>query len=951
MAEEAEPSVRHGCNGSSCCEYYQDIPGCILTTTTLLDNRWAKTATPVLAISLGRPPDDSSVSQDAVSFVPELELVWSNSAVRACFGAKQPIVRAEDNLSLYDELVRLHNFQPSYAADHFLVAANGHSVRVSATACLLEVDAPHSSGSKSNSTFRISTCGCLSFLRRRRRHDTSQHVTGPRPALLLVCEENAYSYHKNSLQACDTRNIPGIEFRSPFYPWRDAADPAGHGALALAALPIAVTVLSRSTGMVLSQNAASELLLGLLVHRPDKPPHRFPRPGTCQPRGGCLPARGAIRRRGGTVADPPDNAATYSGGGPRHGGMSSWGDGGLGRGSRSLLYWLFLLEPSKLMALLEATAVEGGMWQGVVRVPTEVFPLSVMDGHIGADADAEAGVATGGNAVGGVHNQRVLQQPQGSNGRSGAVGLVFGRVPQGAGVPASQGVSVPVHVRGVGNGQRGAARGGGGGGGGVISGGSAAAATGATDTDDQRFLQFFATGSGPVADTATLGQLSGYFGPAAGAGVGIRGNRSFDAVSSPCYSESAMMVTSPPVGGGAANSITSGRVSSRRLSPNLGSSHVVVPQQVIATGSSGTGIQCPSQQAPAGGTTAVAAAGSPLCTSGASVNRAALISALSCSTSTWQVAFVGSGHEAPDSVRRSSRAHRSTTSSFHMDDPPPLPPPPPASPVAAPRWPIGFTPELMAAQQYSRAAVGAAAAACISEQHPSSLRKSQKLAAAFSSQGGGSRYGAAAGAAAVGAVGVAYSNTGSTNSVDVGGFGLGLLGRSHSLCCVSGAPSSPTSPGASPLGGVGGSGCGSGLGLGLGRGSRGRHVSRAQSCAVIIPTRGAQQVRGIQRNSQPFPGAELVQGAAMGYEAAVAMGASMGGIAGGGMSGSQATPPTMSQSITAAGLAMSMSISRPPSSRVLIFAAGLRTAPPSMAAGLGVTMTAGSCLRTQSSYA
>ncbi|GIL79558.1 hypothetical protein Vretifemale_8850, partial [Volvox reticuliferus] len=223
------------------------------------------------------------------------------------------------------------------------------------------------------------------------------------------------------------------------------------------------------------------------------------------------------------------------------------------------------------------------------------------------------------------------------------------------------------------------------------------------------------------------------------------------------------------------------------------------------------------------------------------------------------------------------------------------------------------------------------------------------LAAAFSSQGGGGRCRAGASTAAMAAIGTAYSTTGSTNSVDVGGFGLGLLGRSHSLCCVSGAPSSPASPGASPLGGVGGSGCGSSSGLG--RGSRGRNVSRAQSCAVIIPTRGAQRVRTNARNSHTLLGADLVHGATVGYEAAVAMGASVGGGAGGGgMSGSQATPPTMSQSITAAGLAMSMSTSRPPSSRVLIFAAGLRTAPPSMAAGLGVTMTSGSCLRTQSSF-
>ncbi|GIM08172.1 hypothetical protein Vretimale_12234, partial [Volvox reticuliferus] len=628
MAEEAEPSLRHGCTGLSCYDYYQEIPGCILTTTTLLDSRWAKTVTPVLAVSLRSPPGDSSTSQDAGAFVSELELVWYNGAAKASFGARQPILRAEDNLSLYDELVRLYSFQPSYAADHFLVAASGHSVRVSATACLLEVDNLHSSGLERNSSYGISACGCLSFLRRRRRRTSSQHVTRPRPALLLVCEDKAVacSYHTTSLQRCDIRNIPGPDSRSPLYPCRDAADPGGHGALALAALPIAVTVVSRNTGVVLSQNAASELLLGPLVHRPDNAFQRFPRPGTCQPRAGWLPARGAIRRRG-NVSDHPANTAVCSGGSAGHGGVSFWGDGVLGRGSRNLLHWMFLLEPSKLMALLEATAVEGGMWQGVIRIPTDVFPFSIADGNVGADADAEAGVGAGSNAVGDGHPQRFLQQARGSNGQSTAAGVVCGRMPQGPGAPADQAVSVPAHTCGVGNGRRGAARGGGGGGG-SIRGGPAAAGRGTTDTDGQRFLQLLAAGSGPMSGMAASGQLSGDCVPA----VGMRGNCSFDAVSSPCYSESAVLVTSPPVGAGAATSITSGRMSSRRLSPNLCSSHVVMPPHVGATGSSGTGAQCQSQQAPAGSTAAVAAAGSPHCTSGLSVNRAALISALSSST-------------------------------------------------------------------------------------------------------------------------------------------------------------------------------------------------------------------------------------------------------------------------------------------------------------------------------
>ncbi|GLC40879.1 hypothetical protein PLESTB_000013200 [Pleodorina starrii] len=958
MAEEVEQSRRfQGCN-SPLYHCYQEVPGCVLTSTTLLGTRWGKALTPVLALTLEDIPDDSVSCDAAAAGFPNLSIVWCNGAAKARLGvqgSKQRTLRSRENVSLYEELLRLHNFQPSHVAEHTLISACGRRLHVSATSCLLEVDG-WTSNRDTTKIYGIA-CACLPFLHRRRLRTNAQHMAGPRPALLLVCSEEASACggSPNLVVKC-AHPSPGTGSPDGALAHCDdsADDSVGHGALALAALPIAVTVLSRHSGTVLSQNAASELLLGPLVNRPQD---AFLGPalatGRGQPGRSLLPQtslpRGSQPRHGG-----PGRLAAAPAGGEGGSWAAGAGGGGLPSGCScgGLLLWLFCHEPAKLAALLEATAVEGGVWQGVIRVPAHVFPLPSLDGRSG-DGDA-----AGDDRLPSQPRQQQQQQRQDSDGAvgGGAPGSGGRLTPGGAAREREPGYSTA----------------------GTFAGG-------AGDTDDARLFQLLATmGSGTAADVGLSSQFSGYSMPAGPSGGGCMtgGNRSFDAASSPCCSDSAVIVPSPPRGGGGGGGSGGAGtgVFSRLPSPQYRGSRQAQPH---GTGAAAAGpaahahayghghgqhyhnIQMASGGSGAGGTGgsmgSYGAVGRSASSRAPSVNRAALISALSCSTSTWQVAFVGSSHDVHDKSRRTSRVRRSTANSSHTDDGAiaaaaaglARPSAAPAAAAAASRTALGFAAESAPPSGYSAAASAAATAASASD-HPSltHTRRGQKLMAAFGSQGGGCGAAAAAGAYGSGGSGTLADVVG---SVVGSGMGLvsgcgGLIGRSQSICCVSGTPNSPVSPpvGAGAAGLLPGSG-GYVIATGGGSGSgRSRQLGRVRSCAVIIPSRGGGLAIG--RGSNHLAGTR--SGPAR-NEAAAAL-ASGGGGAGSYIraSGSHATPPTVSQSITAAGLAVSVSpASRPASSRVLTFAAGLRTAPPSMAAGLGVSMASTHTLRTSHSQA
>ncbi|KAG2436424.1 hypothetical protein HXX76_006728 [Chlamydomonas incerta] len=143
--------------------------------------------------------------------------------------------------------------------------------------------------------------------------------------------------------------------------------------LALAALPVAVTVLCRRSGAVLSQNAASELLLGCLAAAAS----------SSDSAGGGRSWRRAVLRLTAALQPPgPVDAAAAS--------KTVSSEHGL------LLLRLFRLEPAKLGDLLEATGAPGGVWQGIVRVPPDLTPALSSSGASYGVAPAAADTSAGG---------------------------------------------------------------------------------------------------------------------------------------------------------------------------------------------------------------------------------------------------------------------------------------------------------------------------------------------------------------------------------------------------------------------------------------------------------------------------------------------------------------------------------------------------------------------------
>ncbi|KAG2454613.1 hypothetical protein HYH02_000454 [Chlamydomonas schloesseri] len=249
-------------------------------------------------------------------------------------------------------------------------------------------------------------CGCLPWRRSIKpskaaaaKHSRAAHHGEPVAALLVVLGGEGGAVGKDAgiaagrpVAACaETKGGAVTQLHGPLsYGAASAAD-RGAGAagavgaapsvaaaagawLALSALPVACTLLCRRSGAVLSQNAASELLLGCCLaaaaassagcgdaggrtsrgalHQLAAAPQPSAAAGCPgQPSGAAVPSGGCLTTAATAAARPPE--AGYPG---------------------PLLSRVFCLEPAKLEELLEATAAPGGVWHGIVRVPPGLTP-------------------------------------------------------------------------------------------------------------------------------------------------------------------------------------------------------------------------------------------------------------------------------------------------------------------------------------------------------------------------------------------------------------------------------------------------------------------------------------------------------------------------------------------------------------------------------------------------